>query len=151
MVRLPERVVIDASVALKYILHETDSDHARRVIEAAAYGEIQLVAPYAWQLECANACWKRVRLKKMAESSAVVAVETLRSLGVNYIDAEILIDRALDIALRCRTSTYDAMYAAAAEYVDGELVSADDDLLESLRQNKWPGRAMHPSRWRNDQ
>ena len=148
MVGIPGRVVIDASVGLQYVLQEAGWEDARRVLEAAAFGEVQLVAPYAWQLECANACWRRARRKLMTDGAAVLAVETLRSFDLSYVDAEILIDHAVDIAFRCRTSTYDAMYAAAAEYVDGVLVTADGALLSSLEQNSWSGQAVHVSKWR---
>jgi predicted nucleic acid-binding protein len=49
------RIVIDASVALKWVLAEVNTDAADALLAE------ELIAPSLWLIEAANAMWRRSR------------------------------------------------------------------------------------------
>ena len=53
------RIVVDASIALKWVIPEPDSD-AANALRAA-----ELIAPALWLAEAANALWRHARLGKI--------------------------------------------------------------------------------------
>lgn len=114
---------------------------------AAVGDDLQLIAPDFWVIECANALWKRARLRHIDASHAVAALEQLRVSPVTQLNTEHLTGAALVVALECRMTVYDALYVATAQYVDGTLVTADEKLLGALRTADWPVRAVHLAEW----
>jgi predicted nucleic acid-binding protein len=47
-------IVIDASVAVKWVVREPDSDAADALLD-----DIELIAPVLWLAEAANVLWRR--------------------------------------------------------------------------------------------
>jgi hypothetical protein len=58
-------IVVDASVALKWVLTEPDSD------VAIALRNEELIAPDLWLAEAANGLWRHVRLREMTTAQAL--------------------------------------------------------------------------------
>ena len=143
----PERVVIDANVGVAVVLAEPLRPQGLKLLGAAARGEVQISAPINWSLEAANACWKRARQKKIGVQDAVGAVSSLKLLDLSFVETSILNEHAIALALEFRTSTYDALYVAAAEFLDATLVTADGRLLGALRQGRWRGSVIHLEDW----
>ena len=54
--------VVDASVGVKWVLSEPDSDRARALLQASARGEAELLVPDVYVTEVSNVLWKRSRL-----------------------------------------------------------------------------------------
>jgi predicted nucleic acid-binding protein len=68
---MPRRtLVVDASVAVKWILPEEDTERALRLQESYQDEEIDLISPYLVVSEVANVVWKRQR---RGDFSAAVA------------------------------------------------------------------------------
>lgn len=105
------------------------------------------MAPGFWLIECANGCWKRVKRQACTPEEAGGRFNIIRSLPVQQIDIEIVADVVLEIALETRTTSYDALYVATAQFADVPLVTADGRLVQALSDARWPGRAMHISQW----
>ena len=144
---LPTRYVVDASVALKVAWREVHTDSAYRLMAAAEKGWAHLIAPDFWIAECANGCWKRVQRGKNTPEEAVRALAALRALPIANIDSAELHDTILPIALAQRTSCYDALYVATAQFADVPLVTADTSLVQMLKDAAWKGSVFHISQW----
>jgi len=129
--------VVDANVIVPFVLPEARSAEAARVFDAAQDGRVRLVAPSCWRIECANVVWKHAHRGLMDASDARAAFDLLDALPIASIDAALLMDVALDVALACNVTVYDALYVAAALYVEGPLVT-DDAALANQAGNAVP-------------
>ena len=69
-------IVIDASVAVKWVLNEPRTD------AALALGNEQLVAPALWLAEAANALWRHVRLGDLTTEQALARMSELEQAPV---------------------------------------------------------------------
>jgi predicted nucleic acid-binding protein len=138
---------VDASVALKAAWRERDTDAAMRLFATAEKEWTQLIAPDFWLTECANGCWKRVQRKVNTAEEAIAAIAAIRALPVVPIDTTQLQDTLLPIALRNRTSAYDSVYVATAQFADVPLVTADTRLVQLLKDAAWEGSVFHISQF----
>jgi predicted nucleic acid-binding protein len=143
----PDRFVVDASVALKIPWLEANTDAARRFFAAAESRWAQLIAPRLWFLECTNGCWKRVARKLATPEEAVRALDIIRALPVVQIDDAEFQDTVIAIALRNRTTAYDSLYVATAQFADVPLVTADMRLVQLLKDAAWEGSVFHISQF----
>jgi predicted nucleic acid-binding protein len=112
-------VVIDASVALKWVLDESDSD------AASALRAEDLVAPVLWLAEAANVLWRRVRIGNITADQAILRLAELRSAPLTSLPIEPVLDRALGLALQCDHLIYDCLYLALAMAHDTNVITAD--------------------------
>jgi predicted nucleic acid-binding protein len=71
------RLVVDASVAVKWVLKEPDSDAARRIAEQA-----ELLAPDLLWAELGSLLWRRQRQGELSASDARGMLLTLRAFPV---------------------------------------------------------------------
>ena len=61
------KYVVDASVALKWVLTEIDSDKALRIRDHARQELDELIAPDFFPAECGHACFRAERRKLIGE------------------------------------------------------------------------------------
>jgi predicted nucleic acid-binding protein len=127
--------VVDASVALKWIVPEVLSDHADRLLD----GNDDLLAPDLVLTEAANALWKKTAARELSSAEADRALATLITSGLALHATVPLLPRALRFAHRLRHPVYDCVYLALAEREDARLVTADARLL--ARAGRRRGRA----------
>ena len=71
-----ERFVIDASVAIKWIVQEAGTE------EAVLVRRRPLSAPDLLIAECANILWKKVRQNELTEAEAILAARLLQRADV---------------------------------------------------------------------
>jgi len=119
--------VIDASALSAYLLREEGFEEIRRLL-VEGVDSIELVVK-----EVANAILIAHRRGRIGLEEAWRAIEALRSLlGVNVkVEGhEGLIEEAFDIALRHRTTVYDALYVALAKKLEAELGSRDEEQVK---------------------
>lgn len=125
----PEHVVVDASVALKWFIAEAGSLEAQQLLEAAAQGDLVLLAPEYWVAECANALWKKLtRVRTLPPTLAFEALGSLAATGLGTVPTRTLITRAFAIAVQRNCSVYDALYLALALATAARLATADRQL-----------------------
>ena len=122
-----EFVVVDASLAVKWLVEEEDSDKAHAVLQSWVTQDISRLAPYLLPFEVANALHRRVVRGDLSvgESSRMIA----RLLGsrLELHQTPGLHVRALEMANRLKQgAAYDAHYLALAESFDCELWTADE-------------------------
>jgi predicted nucleic acid-binding protein len=127
--------VVDASVAVKWLIPEPGSDNADRLLLA---GE-PLIAPDLILVEAANALWKKVTRREVSAGEARRAVDMLRGGALETRPTAPLVRRALDLASRLRHPMYDCVYVALAEAEGASVVSADARFLTGGgRRGRWP-------------
>ena len=121
-------VVVDASVAIKWVVPEEHSDHADELLGE----EFELMAPAFVMLECANVLWKQVRFASLPNHEAEAAYTALTATDMNLRDTPQLVTRALEIALDTGRTVYDCIYLALAEQEGVQVVTADQRFYNAL-------------------
>lgn len=122
------RLVIDASVAVKWLLSEDGSDQAIGIIEAGH----ELYAPDLLVSEIGNVLWKQRRAGAIGESAPQALMTEFLGIRLHRVDSRSLATEALEIACRHDRSFYDSLYLALAQTVDGMLVTADARFVNAL-------------------
>jgi predicted nucleic acid-binding protein len=130
-------IVVDASVALKWVLDEPGREAADALLEE------ELVAPAFWLIEAANALWRRHRLGELSEAESAERLSELFNAPVTASAVEEDLFEAAALAARLGHPVYDCLYLAAAIREDTYVVTADTrfhrivaatpDLAQSIR------------------
>ena len=115
------RIVVDASIAVKWFIPEVHSEAAKRVLEA----DHELIAPELILAEVASALWKKRRRGELPADAARDMVADFRRYPIRMATLTSLSTAAFDIAERLERSIYDCFYLALAEHADGALLTAD--------------------------
>lgn len=121
------RVVVDASVASKWVLDEEFSDRAADLLEGH-----DLIVPSHWKLEAAESLSIRVMVGAL---SSEVAAERLRALNyapVTEVSYQEVFTDAVNIASDLDILLREALYVALAVSYGCALITADRDLVERL-------------------
>lgn len=113
------RIVIDASVALKWVFEEPGTE------AALALRSEQMIAPELWLAEAANALWRHVRLGEINAEEALARMEELVDAPVASLSIQPHVGRALRIATQIRHPVYDCFYLALAEHYDIDVITDD--------------------------
>ena len=124
--------VVDASVALKWIIPEPDSDLAHSVRTSRSYVAPDLLVP-----ECVNAIWRRSRIEGYSAQQREEALLLVRHLEIELISTRDLAVRAGQLAETLDHPAYDCFYIALAERSDGLFLTADSKLVARIAE--WPG------------
>ncbi len=146
-----DEVVVDASLALKWIEREPYSDEASELLEKWQKQRRRLTAPALFAYEATNALAKRV---KRGQLSLEIAKERLAFLLENgpALENDVAVNlRALEIMERFSLpSAYDAHYLALAESRQCECWTADERLWNTVRNElpwvRWVGQHAIPLR-----
>ena len=128
------RLVIDASIALKWVIPEPDSD------AATALRREGLIAPSIWIAEAANALWRLVRLNELAPDEAFRRLADLGGGPVASVAIEPHVDSALRVATEIRHPIYDCLYLAVALHHDTEVITADRRFAGAVAFTAYAGR-----------
>lgn len=124
--------VVDASVAVKWVIPEVLSDKADRVRD----DDDDVLAPDLLLVEVANALWKKTVGKEISAGEADGAFGLLRESGIDLRPTAPLLARAVDMARRLDHPVYDCVYLALAEREQAAFVTADQRLLRRVSTRK---------------
>lgn len=122
------RIVVDASVAIKWFLPEPHSLQALRLLE----GERELLAPDLIWAEVGNVLWKRWRQDELAEENARTILQDLRRIPLLIHPAEEIAEAAWSFASQFQRSFYDSLYLALASSQSCPMVTADRRLWNAV-------------------
>jgi predicted nucleic acid-binding protein len=125
-------IVIDASVAVKWVLPEVGSERAAAIRTA----DDDLIAPSLACAEIGSAIWRAVLRGDVPAADARQGLRIALSHYRRMVALEELADRALDLAVRVRHPIYDCFYLALAERERCALLSADSRLLAAAKSIK---------------
>ena len=120
------RYVVDASVAVKWVIGEPGAEQALRLRRHTVSAPELLIA------ECANILWKKFRIGELTEPEASLAVGLLARSEIELTPMRSLTRRAVELAFLLDHSAYDCMYLALAEAAACPFVTADARLLRKL-------------------
>ncbi len=120
--------VIDASVAVKWVIPEVLSEQADRVRDS----DEDVLAPDLLLVEVANALWRKTAAREITAREADDAFDLVRASGIDLRPTGPLVPRAMDLARRLGHPVYDCVYLALAERERAALVTADHRLLRRL-------------------
>ncbi len=124
--------VIDASVAVKWVVEEPGTRDALRLLHA------RLCAPDLLIAECANILWKKSRLGQLTCDEAVLAARLLERADVELLPMRGLLHQATQLAIELEHPAYDFIYLCLALSRGCVFVTADERLLRRLGQTKRP-------------
>jgi len=129
-----EKVVVDASVVVKWFVEEEYSKEALMLRDSYVDGAVDLIAPSLLCFEVVNA------LKYSGAFGEDELKEVLRALDdyqITLFDLEGGYgEKAIEIAMRKGVTMYDAAYVALALLQDATLYTADENLLEKVSEFK---------------
>ncbi|GGB33811.1 hypothetical protein GCM10011380_24110 [Sphingomonas metalli] len=125
--------IIDASVALKWVVEEEGSDVAVTLLAGP------IVAPDLVRTELANALWSKTRRGEIEALHAQAGLAEVEAI-LPVVPTTALTGRALQIALQLRHPVYDCIYLALAEALDMRLVTADRRLSAACQESPFAGR-----------
>jgi predicted nucleic acid-binding protein len=115
-----KRFVVDASVAIKWVVQEPDTPHA---LQLAA--DNHLVAPDLMLAEFANVLSTKIRQGEFNLGSIDRAVEVLQSARIAFRPIESLLPMAIRLAHQLRHPAYDCFYLALAIAEGCQLITSD--------------------------
>jgi predicted nucleic acid-binding protein len=127
---LSPRIVVDASVAVKWLIAEEHS------ALAGALSDRQMSAPSLLLIECANALLRRARAGDIPTPAVPGKVRALRLAPVRLVPSERYLEGAIALATELRHSLYDCLYLALALDERVPLVTADGRFVEVVRRHR---------------
>lgn len=126
---MADRVVVDASFALAYLLDESGTPAARAAVALWSGSSANLLVPSHFWIEVTNAL---VRRRALSPADVVAEFVDLDDLGLTTIEPDRpLLLLAIDQMVRSGLSAYDAIYLALALSTDARLATLDRRLAEA--------------------
>jgi predicted nucleic acid-binding protein len=126
-------MIVDASVAVKWVAEEEGSD------AAAALLGVPLVAPELWLPEAANALWAKHRRGEIDAEHVRDGCRELVTAPVGRLAIADLLLSATHMALDLDHPVYDCLYLAAAQLHDTRLITADRRFAEKVLAHPYLG------------
>lgn len=128
-------VCIDASLAVKVVVAEPDSDKADALFAHFARQGTRLIAPVFFAVETDSILRQKVVVRKELTPEQA-AFANLVSLPIQLVSAPTQRQRAWDLASKLNFATvYDATYLALAELMGCEFWTADRRLFAGVRDS----------------
>ena len=122
------RLVVDASVAVKWLVEEEDSEAADRLLEQRH----ELFAPRLMASEVGNALWRKVRMGELERSRAGALAAAISEMAISWMGDEVICSDAVRLSLALDHPVYDCVYHALAHRIGATLVTADARFANSL-------------------
>jgi predicted nucleic acid-binding protein len=120
-------VVVDASLAVKWLINEVYTDEAFALARSWVIMGTQPVAPYLLPVEGANVLYRRAVQQDLSLQAAIRLLGEFISAGIELMEPGGFHQRALNLADSLRQgAVYDAHYLALADMIGCELWTADE-------------------------
>ena len=142
-------VVVDASLAVKWLVEEDGSDKAHAALQSWVAQDITRIAPHLMPFEVANALHRRVLRGELNVADSIRMIARLLASRLELHQPPDLHVRALQLASQLKqNAAYDAHYLALAESVGCELWTADERFYRAASQSidnvRWLGEFVAP-------
>ena len=130
-------LVVDASVVVKWLVLESDSEHAIRLLNSSP----QFCAPELVFAEAANALWAIHRRGKIAASDLVEAIAVLQNAPISIPrPMSKLMPAASQLAIDLDHPVYDCFYLALAIQTQYPVVTADQTFYRKASAHSYLSR-----------
>jgi predicted nucleic acid-binding protein len=123
------QLIVDASVALKWVVEEADSDLAESLLRK----NFEFMAPEFMEVEIANVLWKKHRRGDLSVEEVTAAQAIGHQFPGILEPVAPIVDGALALALEHGRTVYDCLYVALALREGCQFVTADERLYDALR------------------
>ena len=120
-------VVIDASVAVKWVVEEDGTSEALMLRRRA-----RLIAPELLVAECANILWKKVQRDELSNDEAFLAARLLQAADIEFVSSRSLLETATRLAIELDHPVYDCLYLALAVDRDCRFATADERFVRKV-------------------
>ena len=142
-------VVVDASLVVKWLVDEDDSDKAHAVLQSWVVQDITRISPNLMPFEVANALHRRVVRGELSVKDSTRMISRLLESRLELHQTSGLHVRPLQIASQLRQgAAYDAHYLALAESFGCELWTADQRFYRAASSGvdnvRWIGEFSSP-------
>lgn len=126
---MPDTLVVDCSVAAKWVLDEPGNAAAVDLLHKDRSGEIALIAPDLLLTEFASLIAKRIRRNLMQSNEARDAFRLMKESAPVLFEARTLLDGAFELAIATQLSVWDSVYLALAIEINCPMITADRRLF----------------------
>ena len=124
-----KRIVVDASVCLKWFVSEIYANHALRLLS----GNMELHAPDLIFSEIGNILWKKWKRSEIDAEDIYSLIGDFKAVDLIIYRTDKLMNMAWDIARKYDRSFYDSLYIALAVKHECRVVTADLKLYNALK------------------
>ncbi|MEW6188239.1 MAG: type II toxin-antitoxin system VapC family toxin [Thermodesulfobacteriota bacterium] len=134
-----KKIVIDASVALKWFFNdEENGERSLRILEQYMAEELELCAPSLLEYEIINGLVIGQRRGRIKMDTVLHAVEGFLNLEIPMLSVTPVYSRILYFCRTFNLTAYDAGYVAVAEQEGIPLLTADPQLYRNVKKDlKW--------------
>lgn len=129
------KYVLDASVAVKWVLPEADSAKAITLRGDYVMGIHELIAPDVFKVDAAHALTRAERRGLLQQGEAISRMVLLMQSRPHLSAFDSLLPRAMEISSQLRIGVYDCLYVALSEREGCRVVSADQRLIALFPNN----------------
>jgi len=126
------RITVDASIVIKWFVVEPLSQESRLLLAR----HLELQAPDLLLPEFANTIWKKVRRHEIADPEPFLSELHSLSELIELYPADLLIERASQLAFEIDHPVYDCLYLACAQISGTPLVTADKRLVARVDESQ---------------
>lgn len=133
-------IVVDASVALAWVLDDTEEAHqySAAVAEQALSGADTLAAPRLLTTECAYVLLRRGRAAKWGAVLTAEYAEVIESIPMRLYRTVAPISSQVRFAMQYNVQGYDAVYLGLALALGAQLATLDGGLRTAAKAAKVP-------------
>jgi predicted nucleic acid-binding protein len=136
---IAKAVVIDASVALKWVFRDEEGiEQASQLLADSFAQRLVLHAPDLLGYEWGNGIWAALRQGRILREEALAVMSVLPMLNIHFCSFLEIKDLALELAHRYQRSYYDSAYLALAQQLNAWCFTGDKRLYNALHhQLNW--------------
>jgi predicted nucleic acid-binding protein len=129
------KYVLDASVALCWVLQRPLSARALQLRHDYGHQVHELIAPAVFPSEIASALTKSERQKLISVGDARPLLQDILTTCPALHAIDLCFYRAVEISSQYRAAYYDCLYVALGEQEGCEVVTADQKMLKNLQHH----------------
>ncbi len=130
------RIVVDASVVLKWYLQDEDQGQAALdLLNLYLSDDLEIIVPSLLEYEIINGLFVAQKRGRIKEGVIISAIEGFLNLGINSVRIAGLYPRILHFCRIYSRSAYDASYLALAEAEQINFITADENLYKAVRKD----------------
>src|SRR5262245_11194451 len=126
------KLVLDSSVAFKWVVAEVDTDKALRLRDECRQALHEFLAPDFFPVEIAHSLTRAERQRRIAPPAGWALWLTVMADAPALHPSIPLMPRAYALSSSVKLGVYDCLYVALAEHEQCQFVTADDRLVRSL-------------------
>jgi len=127
-----KQLVVDSSVAIKWVLPKPNSLQALDILEQHQTGKLRLLAPDLIYAEIGNIVWKLSRFGSLSKDECLQALKLFQLINFGITPSHAILEIAYQFALAYQRTVYDSLYVVLSQRYQCPLVTDDIKLVNAL-------------------